>query len=531
MRPQTTATPLTVSRSGTVVVDGYGIRLWVKRGHLMVADGVGPNRRESRFARPTAGIRRVVLLGHTGFVTLGALRWLADVGVGFVHLTPDGRVIATSVASGLDDPRLRRAQALTSGLPSGLEVARDLLSAKLKGQADLVSSLAIGSEAAATIERLMPELEVAASPADLMVVEAAAASAYWGAWSDVPIRWVRADIDKVPDHWRKAGGRTSVLTGNPRLAVNPAQAILNWSYAILEAEARLACLATGLDPGLGVLHADQKSRDSLALDVMEALRPEVDRHVLDLLRTSVFRADDFHETRQGVCRILPPLSHRLAEATVQWATPLGHVVERVAKAFADSPGSRVDRLPTKLTQTNRSAGRDQLRRRPRTNTARTHDRLDRSICRGCGASVGPDQAWCDACRPRVKLEAGLDGLAAARAVRSELRMRGQDPAVSDAAKAKLSKTLRRRRAEESAWDRDHPQSFDATHFQRDLLPLIQEVPVRRLAAMTGLSVGYCALVRRGLRTPHPRWWEVLQKAREHIGSLAPLGRQDQGSRD
>lgn len=42
-----------------------------------------------------------------------------------------------------------------------------------------------------------------------------------------------------------------------------------------------------------------------------------------------------------------------------------------------------------------------------------------------------------------------------------------------------------------------------------MLPLIREVPVRRLAAMTGLSVGYCALVRRGLRTPHRRWWEVL----------------------
>lgn len=31
----------------------------------------------------------------------------------------------------------------------------------------------------------------------------------------------------------------------------------------------------------------------------------------------------------------------------------------------------------------------------------------------------------------------------------------------------------------------------------------------RLAALTGLSVGYCALVRRGIRTPHPRCWEVL----------------------
>jgi hypothetical protein len=109
----------------------------------------------------------------------------------------------------------------------------------------------------------------------------------------------------------------------------------------------------------------------------------------------------------------------------------------------------------------------------------------------------------------VKLQAGLDGLAAARALRAELRMRGQDPAASDAAKAKLHDTLRRRRAEESAWDRHNPQVFDPAVFLRDVLPLIQAVSVRRLAAMTGLSVGYCALIRRGLRTPHPRWWEVL----------------------
>jgi CRISPR/Cas system-associated endonuclease Cas1 len=45
--------------------------------------------------------------------------------------------------------------------------------------------------------------------------------------------------------------------------------MLNYLYAVLESETRLACAALGLDPGLGVLHVDAQCRDSLAFDVME----------------------------------------------------------------------------------------------------------------------------------------------------------------------------------------------------------------------------------------------------------------------
>ena len=50
----------------------------------------------------------------------------------------------------------------------------------------------------------------------------------------------------------------------------------------------------------------------MALDVMEAVRPDVDSYVLDLIGETTFSRDDFHETRSGGCRILPPLTHELA---------------------------------------------------------------------------------------------------------------------------------------------------------------------------------------------------------------------------
>ena len=531
MQPTTLPIPLAVSKSGVCVVDGYGIRLRVERGRLVISDGVGPHRRESRFARATVDFRRLVLLGHTGFVTLDALRWLADVGVGFLHLDPDGRILATSANFGLDDPRLRRAQALAWNTRTGLAIAVDLLDRKLIGQARVAGELPNGGDVASMIQALQQQLVGARSPAELMIVEAAAAAAYWEAWSQVPIPWVRVDAPKVPDHWRTAGGRSSPLTGNPRLAANPTNALLNYLYAILEAEARLACLGAGLDPGLGVLHADQRSRDSLALDVIEAVRPDVDAYVLHLLRSSVFRASDFHETRQGLCRILPPLSHRLAETGRDWARLLAPVAEQVAKGFADGPGSKVDRLPTHLTQANRSAGRNRLRRQSLPVPASGSPRLERPICRGCGAAVGRDRSWCDSCHPEMKMQAALDGLTAARAKRADLRKMSHDPAASAAANAQRNASLRRRQAEEREWDRSNAAEADPTRFGREVLPAIQGAPVRRLAALTGLSVSYCALIRRGLHTPHPRWWEVLRQAGEHIRALALGDRPEQAPRD
>jgi CRISPR-associated protein Cas1 len=38
-----------------------------------------------------------------------------------------------------------------------------------------------------------------------------------------------------------------------------------------------------LDPRLGIVHADAKGRQSLALDLMEPVRPEVDAFVLDMI--------------------------------------------------------------------------------------------------------------------------------------------------------------------------------------------------------------------------------------------------------
>jgi hypothetical protein len=48
-------------------------------------------------------------------------------------------------------------------------------------------------------------------------------------------------------------------------------------------------------------------------------------------------------------------------------------------------------------------------------------------------------------------------------------------------------------------------------FRREILPLIQNVPLRRLSKGTGLSLRYVSLIRRGERVPHPRHWDASRE--------------------
>jgi len=342
-------------KNSVLTLSGYGIRIVVEGGHLVIEDGVGSKRRRGRFARASAGLKRVVVLGHSGIVSLEALRWLSDIGAAFVNIDSDGNLIAAIAPSGLDDARLRRAQARAFENGIGLEIARELIKRKLVGQLQIVGRLR-DRAAMAAIGAAIEQIGKPRSIEQLRFLESQAAVAYWGAWQDLDVVFVQRDFERVPEHWRSFGVRRSLITGNPRKATNPANAILNYLYSILEGEARIAALKLGLDPGLGVMHADLKARDSLVCDLMEALRPKVDQYALTFLEQHAFKKNDFFETREGACRLMPPISGELVRTTEIWSRELGPVAELVAKSLiADTP--------TLVTESNRSAGRRRYRER------------------------------------------------------------------------------------------------------------------------------------------------------------------------
>jgi CRISPR associated protein Cas1 len=171
----------------------------------------------------------------------------------------------------------------------------------------------------------------------------------------------------VFEHWTTFGSRTSLLSsGRPRRAITPGNATLNYLFAIAESEVRAACIAAGLDLGLGLFHTDTLNRDSLVFDLLEPVRPAVESWLLELLHSRVWTRNYFAEIPDGVCRVMPDLAHLLSHTAMAWYGAAAPHVEHVARTLAqiqpNIPGSYrairfssagQGRYPTRLTNSNR----------------------------------------------------------------------------------------------------------------------------------------------------------------------------------
>jgi len=509
MRPDSSV-PLThhLRRADVCVASGFGIKVFVHRGQLVVEDGVGRDRRRRVLNRATHRISRLLVIGTDGFISLEATHWLHRLGIALIQLDRDGNIIATSAASG-GDVRLRRLQAAAGSNETGIEIARMLLQVKLDGQAAVLELHAADTEASA-VRAATAALAKASTLERLVWAERDAALAYWGVWARREVRFATTDLKAVPEHWLSFGQRGSLLTGSPRLAINPANALLNYLYAILEAETRLACLTVGLDPGLGIVHVDYRRRDSFALDLMEAARPAVDAYVFELLQSRVFGRRDFAETPRGVCRVNPPLSHELAETAPVWAAAIAPVAEAVAHELARSNGSRIKQLSTPLTGTKRLARYGMPRRRSAPAAAARKARPV-PTCKRCGGPVPRrSRTYCDDCLPlyqREQYEKAFNGSGLSAVERAKAA--GTDPTHGNVAATRRARTNVTRKRQAREWDERHGKLIDLSTFEREILPLIQGVPLSRLQKATGLSLRYVSLIRRGERRPHPRHWQAL----------------------
>jgi CRISPR/Cas system-associated endonuclease Cas1 len=91
------------------------------------------------------------------------------------------------------------------------------------------------------------------------------------------------------------------------------------------------------------MHADLRARDSLACDLMEVIRPQADEFVLELIRNRKFRKRGFFETREGICRILPPLNHEIAQTVAKWRKLIGPIAEKIAQRLFKSASKHLNR--------------------------------------------------------------------------------------------------------------------------------------------------------------------------------------------
>ncbi len=77
-------------------------------------------------------------------------------------------------------------------------------------------------------------------------------------------------------------------------------ALLSFLYTLLAHDVRSALETVGLDPAVGFLHRDRPGRPSLALDLMEELRPVLaDRLALSLVNRQQIKGKGFKTTESG----------------------------------------------------------------------------------------------------------------------------------------------------------------------------------------------------------------------------------------
>jgi CRISPR-associated endonuclease Cas1 len=485
------------SRHGVITLYGYGISVRVDRGHLVLQDGIAADRREARLARVGHGLKRLVVIGSDGMVSLSALRWLADQDAAFVMLERDGSVLTTTGPVRPSDARLRRSQALATQSDTALRIARELIDKKLACQEHVARKKLLDSTTADAISKFRAELPTADSITTIRLIESQAARAYWSAWSTLPINFPKKDLARVPDHWRRFGARVSPLTGSPRLAANPPNAILNYLYSVLESEARLAAAAMGLDPGLGVLHVDTPARDSLACDLMEPVRPLVDSFLLDWITRDLLKREWFLEQRDGNCRLMASLAVRLSETARMWSRAVAPIAESVARMFwaPTANGFRALGPPTRLTQRHKREAKGSS---PASSPVSAPSR--EKLCHLCGKVIDHRSTACVGC--------AADGAAGRMVNAAKL---GRIAARAPEARAK-HKASRRRHAEAcSAWDASQqPTWLTDRVYSEKIQPALAQTSASSLAKQIGVSRCYAGLIRQGYR-PHPRHWQALAK--------------------
>jgi len=486
-------TPI-IPKHGIVTLFGFGISVNVDHGHLVFRDGIGAVRREGRLPRVRHGLRRLVVVGSDGMVSLAALRWLADQDAAFVMLDRNGSVLATTGPVRTADARLRRAQALAQQSGIALRIARELIEQKLIGQERLAREKLADCSAADTIARIRADVSSADSMQEIRLLEANAAYAYWSAWHNIPIMFSKVDLRRVPDHWLTFGSRVSPLSASPRLAVNPTNAILNYLYALLESETRLSAAAAGLDPALGLLHADTQWRDNLACDLMEPVRPQVDAYLLDWITNGLMRREWFFEQRNGNCRLMGPFAVRLSETTTAWGNVVAPIVEQVVRNLSVTMrASRHSTPTTHLTQRHRREAKGRLDL-PVLNPPRPP-----KLCSICGNNIPTDKTYCASCAVGVRTEALV-----------RAAQKGRVAAQSSDAQARRAANRKRNAAAQRAWRQaDKPAWLNEKTYRQRIQPRLSAVTVPVLMSELNVSKPYATDIRAGRRTPHPRHWRTL----------------------
>ena len=244
---------------------------------------------------PTHHIGGIVCLGRIT-VSTAVIASCASEGRDLVFMDRGGRFQARVVGPVSGNVLLRMAQhGAHLDEDTRLEIARSIVAGKLQNARQVLMRVARETEdpgretslrAAADIHaQASGRLEHAGSLDEARGLEGEAASAYFSAFSGL----IRDD-----------GGAFSFRGRNRRPPRDPVNALLSFIYALVLTNCVAALEEVGLDPQIGFLHGIRPGRASLALDLMEELRPALaDRLALTLINRRQVTDEHFIERPGG----------------------------------------------------------------------------------------------------------------------------------------------------------------------------------------------------------------------------------------
>ena len=260
-------------------------------------ENVVANRDGAAIARyPLHTLQSIVSFSYSGAspALMGAC---AQRDIGLAFCTPRGRFLARVSGQLHGNVLLRRTQYRVADDPSAsCRTARMMILGKVYNARWSIErtrrdhALRIDGERFAAVSRqlqeLLPLITAETALDSLRGLEGAAATAYFSVLDDMILQ------GKETFFFRERSRRP------PMDAFN---AMLSFAYSLLTHDCAGALESVGLDAYVGFLHRDRPGRVSLALDLMEELRPcFADRFVLTLVNNRIIKPEDFSFRENGI---------------------------------------------------------------------------------------------------------------------------------------------------------------------------------------------------------------------------------------
>lgn len=232
-----------------------------------------------------------VVVSRNAAVSTQTIFELMEWRVPIFYIDGHGKIIGHFVNEKQSAARLFRQLEIFCDPARQLELSREVVAEKIANQRDLLKRYEKTVDAekidkhAKKLKQTSDKLNDMQTLDELRGAEGLASKLYFATFSDLlDQKW----------KWKER-------SQNP--ARDPVNALLNYGYAFLEREVRIAVALASMDARIGFFHANDGRKDSLIFDLMEFFRqPVIDRFVLSLLNKKMIQPENFTSTPEE-CRL------------------------------------------------------------------------------------------------------------------------------------------------------------------------------------------------------------------------------------